>query len=429
MGLFDGFRKRVIQADDDVGITAEEGSEEAEEALQMRETFEASRSITGVQAEDADNHDKEPTEKTLTPKEGEWDDFDDELEDPFQKPTTSKERKRAIREKTAKEAESKKPKTNTKDPMASTTGRRLVRSQKKQFEVKLGEDSRSRGGRVIKGGKALDAILNELEDELLSSDMGHSAASDLMKTLRTHLIGARVNRKANLEEVVEKALRGALLSLLRAGYWDFDRTIGALVSEDAPVVVMMVGVNGTGKTTTSAKIAKRLNDQGYRVVVAAADTFRAGAIDQLAAHAERIGIRCVKSQRGGDSAAVARDAIESARAKGDDVVIIDTSGRMQNKSNLMEELRKVHRVTSPHLVIFVADALAGNDAVSQAEEFQRKLSFDGAALCKLDTDAKGGAALSISHATGRPIVLAGNGQGYDDLVPFDPEVLVDDLIS
>ena len=104
MGLFDGFRKRVIQADDDVGITAEEGSEEAEEALQMRETFEASRSITGVQAEDADNHDKEPTEKTLTPKEGEWDDFDDELQDPFQKPTTSKERKRAIREKTAKEA-------------------------------------------------------------------------------------------------------------------------------------------------------------------------------------------------------------------------------------------------------------------------------------------------------------------------------------
>ena len=149
----------------------------------------------------------------------------------------------------------------------------------------------------------------------------------------------------------------------------------------------------------------------------------------MATHAERLGVRCVKSQRGGDSAAVAKDAIESAKARGDDVVIIDTSGRMQNKSNLMEELSKVHRVTAPHLVIFVADALAGNDAVSQAEEFQKRLSFDGAALCKLDTDARGGAALSITHATGRPIVLAGTGQGYDDLEPFNPSWLIDDLLS
>ena len=199
--------------------------------------------------------------------------------------------------------------------------------------------------------------------------------------------------------------------------------------EETPVIIMMVGVNGTGKTTTSAKIAKRLTDQGFGVVLAAADTFRAGAIDQLATHADRIGIRCVKSQRGGDSAAIARDAIESARAKGEEVVIIDTSGRMQNKTNLMEELNKVHRVTNPHLVIFVADALAGNDAVSQALEFQRRLTFDGAALCKLDTDARGGAALSISHATGRPIVLVGTGQGYDDLEPFDPNRLVEDILS
>ena len=144
---------------------------------------------------------------------------------------------------------------------------------------------------------------------------------------------------------------------------------------------MVVGVNGTGKTTTSAKMAHRLNEEGYSVVMAAADTFRAGAIDQLAAHAERIGVRCITSQRGGDSAAVARDAVDSARAKGDDIVIIDTAGRMQNKTNLMEELRKVHRVTNPHLVLFVADALAGNDAVEQAKVFQSMLRFDGAVLC------------------------------------------------
>ena len=165
------------------------------------------------------------------------------------------------------------------------------------------------------------------------------------------------------------------------------------------------------------------------MVLAAADTFRAGAIDQLATHAARLDVRCIRSQRGGDAAAVARDAVDSAKARGEDVVIIDTAGRMQNKTNLMEELRKVHRVTQPHLVIFVADALAGNDAVSQAIEFQRMLCFDGAALCKLDTDAKGGAALSIAHATGRPIVLAGVGQGYDDLIDFDPSWLIDSILE
>jgi fused signal recognition particle receptor len=164
-------------------------------------------------------------------------------------------------------------------------------------------------------------------------------------------------------------------------------------------------------------------------VLAASDTFRAGAIDQLEIHAERLDIRCISSQRGGDAAAIARDAIEHAKARKMDVVIIDTAGRMQNKTNLMEELRKVHRVTKPHLVLFVGDALAGNDAVEQAKEFQRMLKFDGAVLCKLDTDAKGGAALSIAHATDKPIVLAGVGQEYGDLKQFDPDWLIEEVFS
>ncbi len=415
MGLFDRFRKKVEQADDDKTFMAEEGSELAEKAIADREA--ALRSMN--------QEDKTPEGPIET--QSEWDEFDDEIADPFSIPTNSNERKRAAREKATKA--SKRPvEISKKNPMDSTTGRRLADSVI-SFEIDLSEYRTSIGGMVISGGPVLDEILEELEEELLSSDMGHDAVSELITNLRSHLIGSTVSRKAPLSEVVERGLRGALLSLLRAGYWDFDRTIRDFVSAETPVVIMMVGVNGTGKTTTSAKIAKRLDDQGFGVVLAAADTFRAGAIDQLATHADRLGIKCIKSQRGGDSAAVARDAIESARAKGDDVVIIDTSGRMQNKSNLMEELQKVHRVTNPHLVIFVADALAGNDAVTQAVEFQRRLSFDGAALCKLDTDARGGAALSISHATGRPIILAGTGQGYDDLDPFDPNWLVDQLLS
>ena len=415
MGLFDRFRKKVKQADDDTTFMAEAGSEMAEKAIADREAALSRIAQT-------DETIQEPTET-----DSEWDEFEDEIVDPFSTPANSKDRKRAARERATQgyPQSTSDPKSN---PMNSTTGRRLTQSDM-SFEIDLSDYQTNIGGMVISGGPVLDEILEELEDELLSSDMGHDAASELIKNLKSHLIGSRVTRQAPLSEVVERGLRGALLSLLKAGYWDFDRTIRDFVSEDAPVTIMMVGVNGTGKTTTSAKIAKRLDDQGFGVVLAAADTFRAGAIDQLAAHAERLGIRCVKSQRGGDSAAVARDAIESARAKGEEVVIIDTSGRMQNKSNLMEELQKVHRVTNPHLVIFVADALAGNDAVTQAIEFQRRLTFDGAALCKLDTDARGGAALSISHATGRPIILAGTGQGYDDLEPFDPNWLVDQLLS
>ena len=415
MGIFDRFRKKVNQADDASTFLSEPGSELAEKAIAEREAALRRMAQSEETAE-------EPTET-----DSEWDEFDDEIVDPFAVPTDSKDRKRAARERDTK-ATKQPVKDLKRHSMDSTSGRRLTQSDL-TFEIDLSEYHTSIGGMVISGGPVLDGILEDLEEELLSSDMGHDAVSELITNLRSHLVGSRVSRKVPLNEVVERGLRGALLSLLRAGYWDFDRTIRDFVSVEAPVVIMMVGVNGTGKTTTSAKIAKRLDDQGFGVVLAAADTFRAGAIDQLAAHADRLGIRCIRSQRGGDAAAVARDAIESARAKGDDVVIIDTSGRMQNKSNLMEELQKVHRVTNPHLVIFVADALAGNDAVSQAVEFQRRLSFDGAALCKLDTDARGGAALSISHATGRPIILAGTGQGYDDLDPFDPNWLVDQLLS
>ena len=190
-----------------------------------------------------------------------------------------------------------------------------------------------------------------------------------------------------------------------------------------------MGVNGTGKTTTAAKIAKRLQNNGLSVIAAAGDTFRAGAIQQLEAHCDNLGIRCISSQRGGDTAAISRDAIDSAQAKGIDVVLVDTAGRMQNKTNLMQELKKVHRVASPHIVLFVGDALAGNDAVEQARTFQSFLNFDGAVLSKLDTDARGGAALSIAHATNKPIVLAGVGQGYDDLIDFEPSNFLTQLLS
>lgn len=420
MGLFDRFKRRVEETEESHGITVEEDTTEALEALAERDRLQKKRGAT-----------PEPSAEIPAPEsQSEWDEIeDDELDDPFSAPLPAKDRKKATRQRLAKKAAKKASAKATRGPMETTTGRTLVGTTPTPFAIDLGDDTATRGGRILKGGPELEEILEELETDLLSADMGHAVVTDLTTSLRARLTGARVTRKAQLDEVVERALRGALSSLLVAGYWDFDRTVRAFVAEETPVTIMMVGVNGTGKTTTAVKIAKRLKDQGYEAVLAAADTFRAGAIDQLSIHAERLGVRCIRSQRGGDSAALARDAIESATARGEDVVIIDTAGRMQNKANLMEELRKVHRVTKPHLVIFVADALAGNDAVTQAMEFQRMLTFDGAALCKLDTDARGGAALSISHATGRPIVLAGLGQGYDDLEPFDPEWFLDTILA
>ena len=417
MGLFDRFRRKVKETPPDEGLLAEADSEEAQEAISEK------LELTRKEDTSLSKQQKPPSKQ---PEDDEWDD-DEPESDPFAKASDRKARKLAMREQAAKKASSRKDEVLV-DPMETTTGFRLVASEPAKFDVDLSDSEVSRGGMIIRGGEVLDGILDELETDLLSVDMGHAATEDLVNALKSRIIGSRVNTKTALPALLEKALRASLRRLLEAGYWDFDMTVRALLSENSPVIIMVVGVNGTGKTTTSAKMAYRLNEEGYSVVMAAADTFRAGAIDQLAAHAERIGVRCITSQRGGDSAAVARDAVDSAKAKGDDIVIIDTAGRMQNKTNLMEELRKVHRVTNPHLVLFVADALAGNDAVEQAKVFQSMLRFDGAVLCKMDTDANGGAAMSIAHATGRPIVLAGVGQGYEDIIPFDPEWLLDSIL-
>ncbi|MEE2748003.1 MAG: signal recognition particle-docking protein FtsY [Candidatus Thermoplasmatota archaeon] len=451
MGFFDRFKKRVKEVVDDTdldALTAEEGSEEAEKAI-------ASTQIEPVEEEWDDISEITP-EVTEESTDDEWDEWDDEPEPIPSVTITKKERKQLEREKKRKEKEKQKLAKKGYDVdqvtrpdgsrvnlhmMRSTTGRKLIEveqaprmsSGKKtietergtEFDIDLGGGVVEKGGRIIKEGPIFDELLEELELVMLEADMGSRAMQAVLTALRSELIGSRLRKGADLAKVIEASLKRALRSLLAAGYWDFNATIDEMINAgDTPVIVMMVGVNGTGKTTTTAKIAHRLNSEGRNVVLAAADTFRAGAIDQLETHAERIGVRCVSSERGGDSAAIARDAVESAKARNADVVIVDTAGRMTNKTNLMNELQKVHRVAQPHLVLFVGDALAGNDAVEQAIEFQRMLKFDGAVLCKLDTDAKGGAALSIAHATGRPIVLAGVGQDYGDLKQFDPDWLL-----
>tara|TARA_B000000475_G_scaffold266172_1_gene255597 strand:- start:63 stop:1340 length:1278 start_codon:yes stop_codon:yes gene_type:complete len=425
MGLFDRFKRQAKEAVDSNRITVEDGTIEADKIIEKRKQL-----LLKIEESKKDKMQIIDSSESIVDADEQWDNFSEEIEtNPFLKDKDKKSRKIAQKmEKIERKKSQKKPEQKPIDRMKTTTGRKLVPTIKK-FDIDMSEATVNKGGQIIRGGAVLDQIITQLEEELLQSDMGHSAVMEVISSLKANLIGSRIDPRKGLDKIVETVVRKSLQDLLEAGYWDFDRTLQSFVIEGTPVSIMIVGVNGTGKTTTTAKIAHRLTEQGYSVVLAAADTFRAGAIDQLSTHAERLGVRCIKSQRGGDSAAISRDAIESAKARGDDIVIIDTAGRMQNKTNLMEELRKVHRITKPDLVIFVADALAGNDAVTQAKEFQRILNFDGVALCKLDTDAKGGAALSIAHATGRPIVLAGVGQEYDDLKDFDPEWFLDSILD
>ena len=460
MGLFDKFRKKVRDATSEIDteeISAEVGSDDANKALEFKKELDYEQKTDSVE-EEWEEFDEDEEFQLPESVEDDWDDWDEDEE--YTLPAKLSRREKKIlakeaknREKLEKAKQSELKKRGGKElgklagskvnlhMMRTTTGRQLVEVKKSPvgssivvedsgLKIDLGGGVVESGGRVIKKSETLENLLEELEWIMLESDISSDAVSAVMTALENNLIGQRLRKGADLSKVLEASLKRALRSILEAGYWDFFESIDKFKQNgDTPIIIMFVGVNGTGKTTTIAKVAHQLQTRGLSVIAAAGDTFRAGAIEQLETHCERLGIRCVSSQRGGDSAAIARDAVDSARAKGIDVVLVDTAGRMQNKTNLMAELEKVRRVTNPHLTLFVGDALAGNDAVDQAKNFQEMLKFDGAVLTKLDTDAKGGAGLSIAYSTQKPIVLCGIGQEYDDIIQFDPDWLLEQLFE
>lgn len=280
-------------------------------------------------------------------------------------------------------------------------------------------------GKRIKD-KNLDSILDELEIILLEADVALTVADEIKEGVRENLTGQKYSRKFSLEEVVEMAVRDAVHDVLKINVFDFDEWIDEQIR---PTVVMFVGINGTGKTTAIAKLTNRLQNDGKTVVLAACDTFRAGAIEQLSIHAERLGTKIVKHAQDADPAAVAYDAIEHAKSKRRDVVLIDTAGRMQTNTNLIEEMKKIVRVAKPDLKIFVGDSLAGNDAVEQAKVFDDAISIDAVILTKIDTDAKGGAALSIAHTIGKPIAFVCDGQEYEDIQKFSATWMMERLFD
>lgn len=280
-------------------------------------------------------------------------------------------------------------------------------------------------GEVIFDEKKLEEVSQDVIFSLLEGDVAYETAEKIADSLKKELAGSRM-KKGEVKKVVNEALRSSLLSLIPSSP-DLLELINQ--KKDKPYVILFVGVNGTGKTTTIAKIAKLLQDNGKSCVIAASDTFRAGAIEQLEKHASKLGIRIIMHNRGSDPAAVAYDAVEHAKARGKDVVLIDTAGRMETNVNLMDEMRKIARVAKADLVLFIGDALTGNAAVEQAEKFHSALPIDGVILTKADADAKGGCAISISHAIGKPILFLGTGQKYEDIKKFDPEWFIKELLG
>lgn len=278
--------------------------------------------------------------------------------------------------------------------------------------------------------KDIDEVFFDLQVALLESDVAEEAIDYLVETMKKSLVGRKLEKGQKAEEVVRNSLQQYITQMFeKAGTIDIVSNINAKKAKNEPYAIVFLGINGTGKTTTIAKVGHLLKNQGFSVVMAAGDTHRAGAIEQLSEHASRLGIKVIAQRYGADPAAVGRDAILYAKSHRIDTVLVDTAGRMQTSKNLMDEMGKIIRVVSPDLKIFIGDSLAGNDTISQAREFYQYTNFDGAILTKTDADVKGGAAISIVHITGRPILYLGMGQEYNDLTPFNTQSFVGSILG
>ncbi len=318
-----------------------------------------------------------------------------------------------------------KPAEPPKAPLSRKEQMKLEKEAKKKESSSNSMLTDSFLGKKIKDD-SLDDFLWELEIALLEADVALPVVEEIKIGVRENLLGKKYSRDRTLEEIVELSVKDAVRNVLKINEFDFDSWFE---KQERPTSIMFVGINGTGKTTAIAKIANRLMKNGHTVVLAAGDTFRAGAIEQLSIHADKLGCKIVKHSQDADPAAVAYDAIEHAKAKKRDAVLIDTAGRMQTNNNLVDEMKKIVRVSKPSLKIFVGDSLAGNDAVEQAKAFDDAIGVDAIILTKIDADSKGGAALSIAHTIGKPIAFVCNGQEYDDIIKFDTDWMIDRLFE
>ena len=271
----------------------------------------------------------------------------------------------------------------------------------------------------------VDMIYSEIKLALIENNVALSVLESINKELKEKLVGKSISilgNKKQIESAIKESISNVLIEYPKEEFL-------SRIKSKKPFIILIIGVNGAGKTTTIAKLCKFFISNGLKPVIAAGDTFRAASIEQLEIHARKLNVPIIKHNYGADPAAVAFDAIKHASSAKEDVVLIDTAGRSDINKNLIEELKKVKRVSKPDLTIFIGDALTGNDVVKQAETFDKEIGIDANILSKADVDKKGGAVLSISYVTKKPIIFLGTGQSYDDLIPFNREKTASFILS
>jgi fused signal recognition particle receptor len=330
-------------------------------------------------------------------------------------------------EKPKKEKVKEKPRGELKpEPMIEEPIKEEEKPEKPSVKERLGFREKLTKKQLTE--KDLDEFFQENESDLMQSDVAVEVIDFLREEMKRRLVHNPVKRGKS-EEFIMEAFRESLLSAVDQESLCIGDFIKRASKEDRPACVIFLGFNGSGKTTTIARIAKRLMSKKFKPVLAAADTFRAAAIEQLEIHGERLGLKVIKHQYGADSAAVIFDAVKYAKSKGCDVVLADTAGRTHTDKNLIDELKKVVRVNKPDLKILVVDSLTGNDAVEQARQFDAAVGVDAVVMTKTDVNEKGGSILSVCYTIKKPILFLGTGQGYEDLTHFIPKKFVDDLLG
>ena len=398
--MFDGLKDKLKGFTEDVEDDADLDEEEAEaEAEDAQPDSASDREETGEQtAASADTVEQDGTDSAPAAAEPEADAAADTEESaPDTEDSTSDEE-------------------TDQEPADSDGGGLGITGKAKAFAT----------GKTIIEQEELQPHLDELEVALLDSNVELDVTIEILNGIEENLTGEARGRLESTGSVVEDALREALYDVINVGQFDFDQRIA---EADKPFVMVFTGVNGVGKTTSIAKLSKYLEDQGYSTVLANGDTYRAGANEQLQEHADALDRKLITHEQGSDPAAVIYDAVEYAEANDVDIVLGDTAGRLHTSDDLMDQLEKIDRVIEPDMTVFVDEAVAGQDAVNRADEFDKAATIDASILTKADADQDGGAAISVAHVTGKPILFLGTGQQYDDLERFDPERIVNELLG
>ncbi len=356
-------------------------------------------------AEETTETEEEPKEQTLDeePTAPETDGIEEPQTEPAKTPQEAKPSKKPL--KPTRSYEELKPE-----------------EEKKGFFASLGQKIAAK--RISE--KEFEEMFWELEVGLLENNVAVEVIEKIKGDLKNELVDKPIKR-GQIEETIVAALKASISTLFIKEEIDILDEAAEAKKKHKPLVVCMVGINGSGKTTTIAKLTHYLQANGYSVVISASDTFRAAAIDQLQIHADKLGVKLIKHDYGADPAAVAFDAIKHAESKKKDIVLIDTAGRMQSNINLMDEMHKIVRVAKPDVTLFVGESITGNDCVEQARAFNDAIGIDGIILSKADVDEKGGAAISVSYITKKPILFIGVGQEYEDLKKFESKVIMESL--